>query len=110
MKKLAKLLVLVLVVLAAVPVAQYRTVKPCSMLKKELVKQAREEIEKASSQAREAVGQFGEEAERVAGEVGAVVEDVTAGVAAGVAEARVERMSVGECVQELWREKFGGES
>ena len=60
MKTLAKFIVLALVVLLAIPPLQYRTVSPCRMLEKELVKRAQQEAESAVEEGQEAVSQYGE--------------------------------------------------
>jgi hypothetical protein len=110
MKTLAKLVVIVFVLVIALPIVRYRTASPCGMLKKELVDQAKSKAESAVEQGREAASEYGDRAERIAAQVGEMVENVTEEVAAGVAELRVEDMSTGECVKELWRIKAGGDS
>jgi len=110
MKLLAKLVVLALAIAVLLPVARYRTAAPCTMLEKELVDRARSKAESAVRQGREAASEYGDRAERIAERVGEMVENVTEEVAAGVAELRVEEMSTGECVKELWRIKTGRES
>ena len=80
------------------------------MVKQEMVNRIRARTESLSERGREKAGEFGEDIGRLAEEIGNAVEDAAVGVAAGVAEARVERMSVGECVKELWTLKVGRES
>lgn len=106
MKTLFKLAVFVVVVLLLVPVVMYGSVSPCGMLKKELMAQAKERIEGVSDAGKEQARELGgEEAERVAESVGAVVESTLEGMSEGLVEARVDRMSLRECVSELWRIK-----
>ncbi len=106
MKKLIKLALFVLIVVLAVPVVMYGSVRPCGMLKKELIAQAKDRIEDASDAGQEQARELGgEEAERIAESVGAVVESTLEGMSEGLVEARVDRMSLRECVSELWRIK-----
>jgi len=109
MKTVAKLVVLSLVVLLAIPLLQYKTVAPCSMLEQELVKRAQQQAESAIEEGREAVSRYGEQAQRLAEQVGAIVENVAEDVAAGVAEMRVEQLSTRQCLRELSRIKLGKE-
>jgi len=55
MKALFKLVVLLLVIVAAVPVAQYRSVKPCTMLRKELVWRTERRLRETGDQVRESL-------------------------------------------------------
>jgi hypothetical protein len=109
MKTATKLVLLGLVLVIALPVLQYRTASPCSMLKQEWVAQAQEQAEQAVEQGREAASDYGAEIERIAERVGEIVENVTEDIAVGVAEMRVDEMSAGQCVKELWRIKTGRE-
>jgi hypothetical protein len=109
MKTFFKFGALAVVILIAIPIAQYKTVSPCQMLKKELVAQAEKSAAEATDALQEEVGAYGEGAAEIAEGVASVVENVAVGVASGVAAAKVERMSMGECVSELWRIKVKGE-
>jgi len=109
MKTLAKFIVLAVVVLLAIPPLQYKTVSPCRMLEKELVKRTQQEAESAVAEGREAVSSYGEQAQRLAEQVGAIVENVAEDIAAGVAEMRVEQLSTRQCLRELARMKVGRE-
>jgi hypothetical protein len=111
MKKFLMFIVIVLMVVVAVPIVQYRTVNPCTMLTKELVNRARERAGEMTAQGREKAREYaGEDAERIADGIGAVIEKSAAGVVEGLAEARVEQMSLTECAQEWWRVKFRDDS
>ncbi len=58
----------------------------------------------ARDSVREAAGRLGgEDARQASDRVVAAVENVTVGVAAGLAKTKVENMSRGECVAEMWR-------
>ena len=109
MKMLIKLVLLVIIVAVAVPVLQYRTVSPCTMLKKEMVRQAEEGVRQAGEQVREGLDsaniEVGEETERIAEDVAGAVGDLAVAITAGAAEAKVRRMSAGQCLKELWRMK-----
>lgn len=105
MKKLAKVAVVVLALVLAVPVLQYRTVRPCTMLRKELVKRTKETAEEVGKRAKEEASQLSGDAARIADGIGEMVEDVAEEVAEGVAEARVRDMPVWKCVSEFWRLK-----
>ena len=108
-KTLIKLVVLVLIVAIAVPVVQYRTVKPCTMLKKEMVRQAEEGVRQAGDQAREELEtadiELGEETEAIAEDIAGAVGDLAVAISSSAAEAKVRRMSPGQCLKELWRMK-----
>jgi hypothetical protein len=110
MKFLLKALAVVLVIVVSVPLLTYRTVSPCSMLEKELAVRAERQMEAVTEEVRESVEDYGEEARQVVDDVSEIAEPVAEGLAAGIAAARVQRMSTGECVSELWRIKTGGES
>jgi hypothetical protein len=109
MKTLAKLIILAIVAMFAVPLLLYRTASPCSMLKQEWVERARDHAESAVEEGREAASEYGDEVERIAERVGEMVENVTEDIAEGVADMKVEEMSTGQCVKELWRIKTGRE-
>ncbi len=110
MKKLGALAALAVLVILAIPVAQYGTLSPCGMVKREIVNQARATAESASARGREMVEGLGEEVGRLAEGIGDAVEDAAADVAEKLAEARVEQMSTGECVRELWKLRTEGGS
>jgi len=110
MKTLAKFVVLAIVILLAIPLLQYKTVSPCRMLEKELVKRTQQQAESAVEEGQEAVGRYGERAQRLAEQVGEIVEDVAEDIAAGVAKMRVEQLSTRQCLSELSRIKLGKES
>ena len=108
-KLLLKSGALVLVVLLGYPVIHYRAVTPCGMYKRELTWHMERQMEQASAIASERLQALGgDSAEQTAAQVESAIEDVAAGVAAGVVEAKVRRMSAGECVSELWRVKVRG--
>jgi len=110
MKFVLKAFLVVLVIVISVPLLTYRTVSPCSMLKKELAQRAEQQMEAVAEEVRESVEEYGEEARQVVDDLSEVAEPVAEGLAAGIAAARVQRMSTGECVSELWRIKTGGEA
>ncbi len=109
MKFVLKAFAVVLVIAISVPLVTYRTVSPCSMLKKELALRAEQQMEAVGEELRMRAEDYGEEAEQIVDDVSEVAEPVVEGLAAGFAAARVQRMSTGECVSELWRIKTGGE-
>lgn len=110
MKKLSLVVVSAAVIVLGIPVVQYRTFSPCTMLKQELVGRARAQAEALREEGRARAEEFGEDVGRLADEIGKVVEDAAATVTAGMAEARVDEMSTGQCVRELWNLKLGRES
>jgi len=103
LKTLVKLALLVVVVMIALPFFKYRTVKPCSMLKKERIEQLREGIEAAGEDAQEAVSEHSERAEQILGDVSEALEGLAEGLAERVADLEVDEMSTRECVVELWK-------
>ena len=103
MKTLVKLVLLVVVVMIALPFFKYRTVKPCSMLKKERFEQLREGIEAVGENAQDAVSEHSERAERILGDVSETLDGLAEGLADRVAELEVEEMSTRQCVAELWK-------
>ncbi len=111
MKFFFKLVVLAVVVAIAVPIAQYRTVSPCTMLKKELVRQSEEAVREAGEQVEAEIAaadiELDEDARDAAEDVAEVVGDLVVGVSEGVAAAKVRRMSKGQCLEELTRIKLG---
>jgi uncharacterized protein YjbJ (UPF0337 family) len=109
MKFLLKTVRLVGVILIAVPIVAYRAVKPCTMLKKELVERVERRTKEARAEVREAAGDLGENAGRMADDIAETVEGMAVGFATGLAEAKVERMSTRECVSELIDLKLGGD-
>jgi len=109
MKFALKAFAVVLVIVISVPLLTYRTVSPCSMLKKELALRAEQQMEALAEEVRENVEDLGEQARQVVDDVSEIAEPVAEGLAAGIAAARVQRMSTGECASELWRIKTGGE-
>jgi hypothetical protein len=106
LRALARVLLFILALLVLVPLIRYRTLSPCGMLEKELIRQAEQEIDEVGVMARDRASEFGDQAEEVVGDVGQVVEDVAGGVAHGLVRARVRRMSTRECVAELTRVVF----
>lgn len=109
MKTFLKVALAVVVVAVAVPIVTYRTVRPCEMLRKELVARAERKLEAARDSVREAAGALGEDAEEAADAVASTIQHLTGGVVAGAAAAKVERMSASECVGELVRTRLGGD-
>jgi len=99
---------LALIVVLGYPVIHYRAVTPCGMYRKELTWHMERQMQQAAEIARDQAAQAGADGERAAAEVQAALEGVAAGVTAGVVEAKVRRMSTGECVGELWRVKVLG--
>jgi uncharacterized membrane-anchored protein len=108
MKTLLKILVAVVVVVLVVPLATYRTLSPCEMLRKELVRQTERQLEAARDSVREATGALGKEAQDAADAIAAGVQDMAASLAAGAAAAKTERMSARACVAELVRTRMKG--
>ena len=109
MKKLAKVLAVFVTVAIVLLFAQYRTLGPCGMVKKEWVEYVQEKAESMSEEGRERASAYGENAARVAEDIGDMVESVAQGVAQNVAESRADEMSMGQCVKEMWRIKTGKE-
>jgi hypothetical protein len=109
MKTLLKLVLVVGAVVAAVPVVSYRTVRPCGMLEKELVRRSERALAAARDSVREATAILGNEARDAADAVASSVEHLASSLAAGAAAAKVERMSARECAGELVRLKIKGE-
>lgn len=111
MRKLVfKLGALALVILLGYPVVHYRAVTPCGMYKRELTWRMERQMEQASAIAKERVQALGgDSGEQAAAEVESAIEDVAAGIAVGMVEAKVRRMSAGECASELWRVKVRGQ-
>jgi len=111
MRALFKLGILLLVIVVAVPIAQYRTVKPCTMLRKELVWRTERQLREAGDQVRESLDsanvELSEDTEALVGDIAGAVGDFAVGVTEGVAAAKVRRMSSGQCLQELARVKLG---
>lgn len=103
MKTLFKLALLVVVVLIAWPFVKYRTVNPCSMLKKERLEQVQEGIEAAREGVQDAAGEHSEQAEELLGEVGEALEGLYEGIAERAVELEVGELSTRECVAELWK-------
>ncbi len=109
-KSLLKLGGVVLVIVLGYPVIHYRAVTPCGMYKRELTWHMERQMEQASAIASERLQALGgDSAERAAAEVESAIEDVAAGVAVGIVEAKVRRMSAGECARGLWRVKVRGQ-
>jgi ABC-type tungstate transport system substrate-binding protein len=110
MRGILMLLGAAVIALPAIPVVHYRTLRPCEMLRHELVDQVRQQVAAARHDAQQSVReQAGAVAESLASTVGDVVSAVSVGVAAGAAEMRVQHMSTGQCASELWRIKVLGE-
>ena len=103
LKTIAKLVLPVVAVIIALPLLKYRTIKPCSILKKERIEQIRDGIETAGEEAQEAVSEHSERAERILEDVGEALEGLADGLAERVAELEVDEMSTRECVAELWK-------
>jgi pheromone shutdown protein TraB len=109
LKATFKIVGLVVVVLVGYPVVHYRAVSPCEMLRKELIWQLEERVEAAAATAAEQVEALGVESAEIEADLESALEGMAAGISAGVAEAKVRRMSTGECTSELWRITIGGE-
>lgn len=109
MKTALKVGLALVLVAAAIPLVTYRTVRPCEMLRQELVRQAERKLAAARDSVREASGALGEDAQEAVDAVASTVQHLTAGVVAGAAAAKVERMSTAECAAELVRARLGRE-
>jgi glutamine cyclotransferase len=109
MKKILAMAAVVVVAVAAIPVAKYKTLSPCSMLRQELVNRAKHDVASMTQKGKEQAGEYGEDYGRIADGIGAVIENAAAGIAEGLAEERVKEMSLTGCAQEWWRIKFGKE-
>jgi hypothetical protein len=109
MKTLLKILVAVVVVLLVVPLVTYRTLSPCEMLEKELVRRTERKLEAARDSVREAMGALGPGARDAADAIAAGVQDAAVELSAAAAAAKVERMSGGECLSELVRTRVKGD-
>ncbi len=103
MKKLILGATVILLMVAAVPLVRYRSLDPCTMLRRELVNRAEREVRAAQDSVRAATGGLGDETRRAADDVASAVGHLVVGVASGAAAAKVERMSTRECVAEMWR-------
>jgi F0F1-type ATP synthase membrane subunit b/b' len=103
LKTLGKIVVLAVVLLIAIPLVKYRTIRPCEMLKKERIERIREGIESAGEDAREAVAEHSERAEQILDDVGEALEGLADGLAERVAELEVDEMSTRKCIAELWK-------
>jgi hypothetical protein len=109
LKGTVKIAALATVVVVGYPVVHYREVAPCEMLRKELRWQMEARVESAAASAKATVESLGIESSDVEHEVQTALEGVAADISAGVAEAKVRRMSSRECVGELWRITIGGD-
>ena len=103
MKTIAKLVIVVLVVLLAIPVVKYRTLNPCKALKKERIEQWQQGVEAVSEAVQEAAGEYGERVARVARDGSEAVQETTAEFAEAVIDLELEEMSARQCVAELWK-------
>lgn len=103
MKTLVKLALFVVIVMIALSVFKYRTVRPCSMLKKQRIERIQEGIESAGEDAQEAVSEHSERAEQILGDVREALEGMAEGLAERVAELEVDEMSTRQCITELWK-------
>ena len=104
MKTLVRLVAVLILAAAVVPLVRYRSVDPCRMLEKELITRVQRETQAARDSVREAAGRLGgSDAEQATDRVAGAVQNVTVGVAAGLARTKVENMSRRECVVEVWR-------
>lgn len=109
MKAALKIALVVVLVAVAIPVAKYRTVRPCGMLEKELVRRTERALQAARDSVREATTPLGDGAREAAAAVASTVGHLAVGLAAGAAAAKVERMSARECGAELVRLTLKGE-
>jgi hypothetical protein len=109
MKTVARILAVIVLVAVILPIARYRTVDPCQMLKKEMVAQVERKIAAARDTVRAAAGGLGEDAQRATDDIAGAVQNVAVGVASGVAAAKVDRMSKPACMSELVRTKLKGD-
>lgn len=101
------LILILVVVVAAVPVVSYKTLNPCTMLKKEYVNRAKDRAGELTASGRDKASEYGEDAERIVDGLGAVLENAAGGIVEGLAEAQIEQLSLRECAREWWRVKFG---
>ena len=103
MKTFVKLTLFVVIVMLALTVFKYRTVSPCSMLKKERIERIHEGIESVREEAQDAAEGHSERAERILEDVGEALEGMAEGLAERVSELEVDEMSTRQCVAELWK-------
>ena len=108
MRTLVKLALLVVFVLIALSVFKYRTVRPCSMLKKERIERIQEGIESVGEEAQEVAAEHSDRAERILDDVSEAVEGVAEGLAERVAKLEVDEMSTRQCIAELWKMRKKG--
>jgi hypothetical protein len=109
MKTLLRILVAVVVVLLVVPLVAYRTLSPCEMLRKELVRQTERQLEAARDSISQAAAVLGQGARDAADAIAAGVQNAARDLAAAAAAAKVERMSAGACASELIRTRLKGD-
>ena len=105
MKTLFKLVLLVVVIVIAWPFIKYRTINPCSMLKKERLEQVQEQIEDASESVQEAAEEHSEQASELLGEVGEALEGLAEGIVERAVEMEVDELSTRQCIAELFKGK-----
>ena len=103
MKTLVKLALFIVIVMIALSVFKYRTVSPCTALKKERIERIQEGIESVGEDAQEAAAEHSERAERLLEDVSEALEGMAGGLAERVAELEVDEMSTRECIAELWK-------
>jgi F0F1-type ATP synthase membrane subunit b/b' len=103
LKTFAKLALFVVIVMLALTVFKYRTVSPCSMLKKERIERIHEGIESVREEAQEAAEEHSERAERILEDVGEALEGMAEGLAERVSKLEVDEMSTRQCIAELWK-------
>lgn len=109
MKRLFKVLAAVVVVILAVALVTYRTLSPCEMLRKELVRQTERQLEAARDSVSRAAAALGEGARNTADAIAAGVQNAALDLAAAAAAARTQGMSGGECLSELVRTRLKGD-
>jgi hypothetical protein len=100
---------LALLVVLGYPVIHYRAVTPCGMYRAELTRRMERSMEEAKEIARSHAEQAGVEGSETADRVAAAIDDAAAGIATGLVEAKVRRMSAGKCATELWRVAVRGQ-
>jgi len=103
LKTFVKLALFVVIVMLALTAFKYRTVSPCSMLKKERIERIHEGIESVREGAQDAAEGHSERAKRILEDVGEALEGMAEGLAERVSELEVDEMSTRQCVAELWK-------
>jgi hypothetical protein len=91
----------------AVPVVSYRTVRPCGMLRKELIHDAEEALEAARDSVRRVTAALDDRARDATDAVAEGVQQATVGMVTVAIDLKIDQMSAGECASELIDNKLG---